>query len=153
MVSLWCELLCKLSIYTLEEWSMDNNMVSKIGVGMTTINIHLLQFKILSHLQKRGFWMPVHENSCWRKTSEIYYITFAILLFSHQNTLVKLLSPVLWSLCASLDETIRCALNWFILTQRMQNLEFLDYFPLIFSKKMTYFKEKNQEIRVLKSPT
>ena len=33
---------------------MDNNMVSKIWVGMSTTNINLLQFKIQSHLQKRG---------------------------------------------------------------------------------------------------
>ena len=32
---------------------MDNNMVSKIRVGMYTTNIHLLQFKIENHLQKR----------------------------------------------------------------------------------------------------
>ena len=32
---------------------MNNNMVSKILVGMST-NIHLLKFKIQSHLQKRG---------------------------------------------------------------------------------------------------
>ena len=31
---------------------MDNNMVNKIRVGMFTTNIHLLQFKIQSHLQK-----------------------------------------------------------------------------------------------------
>ena len=31
---------------------MDNIMVSKIWVGMSTTNIHLLQFKIQSHLEK-----------------------------------------------------------------------------------------------------
>ena len=30
---------------------MDNNMVSKIWVGMSSTNIHLLKFKIQSHLQ------------------------------------------------------------------------------------------------------
>ena len=37
-------------------------MVSKIWAGMstTTTNIHFLQFKIQSHLQKQGIWMPVH---------------------------------------------------------------------------------------------
>ena len=38
---------------------MDNIIVSKIWVGMSTTNINLLQFKIQSHLQTRGLWMPV----------------------------------------------------------------------------------------------
>ena len=42
---------------------MDNNKVSKIWVRMSSTNIHLLQFKIQSHLQKRGLSMPVHLNS------------------------------------------------------------------------------------------
>ena len=33
---------------------MDNNMVSKILVGMSTTKVHLLQFKIQSRLQKIG---------------------------------------------------------------------------------------------------
>ena len=33
---------------------MDNNMVSKICFGMFTTYTHLLQFKIQSHLEKRG---------------------------------------------------------------------------------------------------
>ena len=35
-----------------EEWSMDNDLVTKIWVGLSTTNIHLPQFKIQSHLQK-----------------------------------------------------------------------------------------------------
>ena len=34
---------------------MDNNILSKIWVGMSTTNIHLLQFKIQSHLQNADF--------------------------------------------------------------------------------------------------
>ena len=34
--------------------TMDNNVVSKIWVGMSTTNIHLLQFKIQSHLKKKN---------------------------------------------------------------------------------------------------
>ena len=86
----WCK-LCKLSIYTWEEWSTDKNMVGKIWVGMTSNNIHLLQFKIWSHLQKQKIWMPVHQNSFRRKKiSEISYITFAILHFLKQNAVTKL---------------------------------------------------------------
>ena len=33
---------------------MDNNMVSKIWIGMSATNIYLIQFKVQSHLQKRG---------------------------------------------------------------------------------------------------
>ena len=36
-----------------EEWSMDNNMVGKIWVGMCTIEIHLFQFKIQSYFEWR----------------------------------------------------------------------------------------------------
>ena len=76
---------------------MDNNMVSKIWVGMSATNIHLLQFKIQSHLQKRGLWMMVHQNSLrkGKKTSKISNIKFAILPFSPQNNLTKLSSWVL----------------------------------------------------------
>ena len=42
--------------------------VSKIWVRMSTTDIHLLQFKIQSHLQKRGLWMPVHWDSYQRET-------------------------------------------------------------------------------------
>ena len=44
----------------LEEWSMDNNMVSKIWVGIS--NAHLLQFKVQSH-KKCGLWILVPQNS------------------------------------------------------------------------------------------
>ena len=41
---------------------MNNNIVSKIWVGMASINIHLLQFEIQSHLQKNADFDPVHQN-------------------------------------------------------------------------------------------
>ena len=37
----------------LEEWSIDLIMLSKIGVEMSTNNVHLSQFKIQGHLQNR----------------------------------------------------------------------------------------------------
>ena len=48
----------------LEEWSMDNNMVSKIWVNFNVYytNIHLPQFKIQSHLQKRGILIRTHTK-------------------------------------------------------------------------------------------
>ena len=61
-------------------------MVGKIWVEMSATNINLLQSKIQSHLEKRGLWMPVHQNSFWKKPSKISNITFAILPFSHQKT-------------------------------------------------------------------
>ena len=63
---------------------MDNNMINKIWAGMVTTNIHLLQFKIQSNLEKRGVWMAVHQNSFQRKSSKISSITFAILHFFNQ---------------------------------------------------------------------
>ena len=52
---------------------MDDNMVSKIwaeNFEMSTANIHLLQFKIQRHLQKRELWITVHLNSFRRKTAQ-----------------------------------------------------------------------------------
>ena len=60
---------------------MDNNMMSKIWVGMASTYIHSLQFKIQSNLHKRGLWMTVHQNSFRRKPSKISNFTFAILPF------------------------------------------------------------------------
>ena len=64
---------------------MDNNMASKIVVGMSATNIHLLQIEIQSHLQKHRLWMPVNQNSYWRKTFKISNIAFAILPFFSQK--------------------------------------------------------------------
>ena len=109
----------------LEEWSVDNNMVRKIWFGMSITNIHLLQFKIKGHLQKRGLWMPVHQNSFRRKPSKISNIKFTILSFSHQYTLALLSSWVLWSLLPLINSSDALQ-KWFILTQGKQNLEFVN---------------------------
>ena len=83
---------------------MDNNVASKIWVGMSTTNIHLLQFKIQSHLQKRGLWMPVHQNSFRRKKHlkfltlhlpfclflmKILHLKLIAILRDHSQTLVR----------------------------------------------------------------
>ena len=65
---------------------------------MFTINIHLLQLKVQSHLQKRGLWISVNQNSYRRKPSKISNIIFLISPFSYNNTLTKLASWVLWGL-------------------------------------------------------
>ena len=60
-------------------------MVSKILLGMsTTTNIHFLQFKIQSHLQKRGIRTHTEEKP------KHFNITFAIVPFSRKNTSTKL---------------------------------------------------------------
>ena len=46
---------------------MGKKIVRKISVGMYNTNIHLLQIEILSHLEKHGLLMPVHQNSFQRK--------------------------------------------------------------------------------------
>ena len=81
------------------EWSMDSNMVSKIWGGMATANIHLLQFKIQSHLQKRGLGMPVNRN-LYQRISCLKFLTLhsPFYLFSHKNTLNKFPSWVFWGL-------------------------------------------------------
>ena len=58
---------------------------------MSTSNIDLLQFKIQSHLQKRGFECRYIRTHSEEKPSKIFNLTFAIICrFSHQNTLTKL---------------------------------------------------------------
>ena len=92
---------------------------------MFTNNIHLLQFKIQGHLQKRGLWMPMYQNSSRRKKSQICAISVAILLFflsKFFNWLV-ILSSLESTLC---DKTIKCVSNWFILAQITQNIEFIN---------------------------
>ena len=71
----------------LEEWSMDNNMVSEIWVGMSTTYIHLLWFKIQSYLQNADFECRYIRIYTDEKPSKISNITFVILPFSHKNTL------------------------------------------------------------------
>ena len=63
MVSLWCELI---SIYTLKnQWI---TIVSKIWVGMSTTNIHLLQFNFKSLAKTRtlnaGILKLIPKKNC-----------------------------------------------------------------------------------------
>ena len=81
MVSLWCELLCKLPIYLFKEWSVDNNMVSKIWVGMATSNIHLLQSKFKVTCKNMDHDLSISEFNTKEKLSKISNITFVILPF------------------------------------------------------------------------
>ena len=60
---------------------MDYNIVSKTWVGMSATNIHLLQFKIQSYLQKQTLNSVTSELVPQKKLSKISNITFAILLF------------------------------------------------------------------------
>ena len=107
-----------------QEWPMDNNMMRKIWVGMSTTNIHSFQFKIKSYLQNAEFdWQCIGTHT-EEKPSKISNITFAILSLSHKSNLTKLPYWVLWSLYIFLHETIRCASKLFILTQK--NAKFID---------------------------
>ena len=66
---------------------------------MSTSNIHLLQFKILSHVQKKsGFKFPYIKTHTEENPSKISKIAYAILSFSHKDTLTKSPSLVLWNL-------------------------------------------------------
>ena len=52
---------------------------------MSATNIHLLQFKIQSHLQKRGLSIPLHQTHTEGKPSKISNITFAIFPIIHKK--------------------------------------------------------------------
>ena len=41
---------------------------------MSTTNIHLSQFKIQCHLQKRRLWIPVHQNT-YRRKNRLKFLT------------------------------------------------------------------------------
>ena len=91
---------------------------------MSTTDIHLLHYKIQSHLQKCRLWMPGNIGTHTKeKQSNISNITFC--LFSHRNTFnwIATLSTLE---STSLDETISCTSKWFILTHIMKNLEFVN---------------------------
>ena len=125
---LWCELI---SIYTLKnQWI---TIVSKIWVGMSTTNIHLLPF---SHLQKRGLECRYIRTHTEEKLSKISNITFAILPFSHANTSARLPSWALWSLFLLL-KLITYASKWFILTQRTQNLQYINIKCVAYAQPIT----------------
>ena len=79
--SLVCASILPFNLH-LKEWSMDNNMVSKIWVEMWTDNIHLCQFKIQSHLQKREIWIQLHQYSFWRKRYKIVMLQSPFCFFS-----------------------------------------------------------------------
>ena len=64
---------------------MDNNMVSKIWVGMPTTNIHLLQFKIQSHCKNADFECQYIRTHTEENPSEISNITVTILPFFLQK--------------------------------------------------------------------
>ena len=78
--------------------AMKVKRVSKIWVKMSIINIHLLNSKFEVICKNEDFECRYIRTHTKEKPSKISNITFAILLFSHQNTLTKLPSCVLWSL-------------------------------------------------------
>ena len=71
-----------------------------IWVGMSSNNIHLLPFQIQGHLQKRGLWMPVYQNSfrTWEKscTTSVAFHFFLIKII--QLTCHSEYFELLWSL-------------------------------------------------------
>ena len=71
MVSPWYMLLCN----RLHLQEVDNDMVSKIQIGMSTTNMHLIQFK---HGSLKSGYITTHSEEY---LSEFYDITFAIVHF------------------------------------------------------------------------
>ena len=70
-----------------------NNMVSKIWVIISTTNVHLLQFKIESNLQKRRLWMPVHQNLLRRKGQPLLTLQLPFCIFLSKWNLLFLIKP------------------------------------------------------------
>ena len=94
-------------------------MVSKIWVGMSTYNIHLLQFKIPGHLKNlQDFECRCIKIHFEEKNSLIFNIPFATLLF-----LMKILHVTCYPDCTLEPifrvKTIKLILKWFMLAQIM----------------------------------
>ena len=70
-------------------WRVFNalNLVSKIWVGMSATNIHLLQSKIKNHLQKRRLWIPLSLNSFRRKNRKKFLTLHAPFCIFHFKNL------------------------------------------------------------------
>ena len=129
MVSLWCELLCKLSIYTLKSDQWITIWWGKFELKWYLIYSFILKnFKIQSHLQKRRNFNTGISKLIPKKTksSKISNTTSAILLFFFHKKYFNLIVILSTLESTSLNKTIKCALKWFILTQRMRNLEFVN---------------------------
>ena len=71
--------------------------------------------------------MQVHQNSYRRKKSKIQVLTLHSPFFAFLSSLES----------TSLDHTITCASKWFILTQRMQNLESVNLKCVIYAQPDT----------------
>ena len=118
-------------------------MVSKTWVGMSATNIHLPQFKYQSYLHRWGFWMSVYHNSYRRKTVLTLHSPFCLLMRKKKYSNWMAILSTLES--TSLDDTIRCALKWFILSQREQNIE-LGQSQLFYSHTIHSSSLKDQRI-------
>ena len=63
---------------------MDNNYGEQNLAGMSTTNYSFTPIQNSKSLQKRGIWMPVHQNL--ENGLKFLTNTFAILPFFHKNT-------------------------------------------------------------------
>ena len=125
MVSIWCELLCKLSIYTFKSDQWMTIWWEKMWVKCLLLIFTYSNSKFKVTCKMRTLNAGTSELIPKKNCSKISNITFTILPFSHKNTLTKLFMPNTLE-STSLDEIIRCPTKWFILSQRMQNLEYIN---------------------------
>ena len=78
--------LCKLPIYTLKQWSLNNNMVNK-KVRMSILTSIYFSPKFNVTCINGPLNASIRTHSAIRRKSQICKIAFAILHFSHQNAL------------------------------------------------------------------
>ena len=125
MVSLWYELLYKYSIYTFKRDQWITIWWAKFELECLLLIFIYFNSKFKVTCKNRDFEYRYIRTPSKEKMFKIFNKTFAILPFSHHKTLTKLPSWVLWRL-PLLMKPSRCTSQWFILTQRMQNLEFVN---------------------------
>ena len=98
MVSLWCELLCKLSIYTLKSNQRITIWCAKFELECLLLIFIYSSAKFKVTCKNVNFECEYIRTHSEENRLKISNFTFAILPFCHQNTLTQLPSRVLWIL-------------------------------------------------------
>ena len=98
ILSVWCELLYKRSIYTLKSYQWITIWWARFELECLVLIFIYFNSKFKVTCKNGDFECRYIRTHSEEKTSKISNIAFVILPFSHQNVLTKLPSWVLWNL-------------------------------------------------------
>ena len=124
MISIWFELLCRLSINILnsDQW------IAKLGkCELECLLIIYSNSKFIVTCKDAGFECPYIRTHTKEKRLKYYFWhlvrPFFLFLIKKKWKKIVILS---FLVSKSLDETIRCASKWFVVTQRTQALQLVN---------------------------